>query len=139
MAKKSKKPPAKKPTLSELENKVMDVVWRQREVNAEQVRRLVKSNQPLTDSTIRTVLRRLEAKGYVSHRREGRLYLYQPTDFSQNVAADAVRGIIDRFCDGSVESLLVGMVNREVVTPEKLRELADRIKTDQQKRKGNKK
>ena len=43
------------------------------------------------------------------------------------MAVDAVRSIIDRFCNGSVESLLLGMIDREVISPEKLRELAARI------------
>ena len=52
--------------------------------------------------------------------------MYTPTDASQNVAADAVRGIIERLCHGSVEDLLVGMVDREVVSPTELQELAKR-------------
>ena len=75
----------------------------------------------------------------MQHRTEGRAYLYSATDPSQNVAADAVRGIIDRICKGSVESLLVGMVNREVVSPEKLRELADRIESEQKEARTKKK
>lgn len=125
MAKKSK------PALSELENKVMAIVWETDEVTAEQVRSRIKLDAPPKESTIRTILSRLTAKGYVRHRTEGRTYLYSATDLSQNVAADAVRGIIDRICKGSVESLLVGMVNREVVSPEKLRELADRIESEE--------
>jgi len=125
MARKAKSP------LSELENKVMAIVWEHAEVTAEQVRAEIKLDAPPKESTIRTILSRLKAKGYVQHRTEGRAYLYSATDPSQNVAADAVRGIIDRICKGSVESLLVGMVNREVVSPEKLRELADRIESEQ--------
>lgn len=120
-----------KPLLSELENKVMAIVWENDEVTAEQVRSEIKLDAPPKESTIRTILSRLKAKGYVQHRTEGRAYLYSATDPSHNVAADAVRGIIDRICKGSVESLLVGMVNREVVSPEKLRELADRIESEQ--------
>lgn len=125
MAKKSK------PPLSELENKVMTIVWGHDEVTAEQVRSEIKLDAPPKESTIRTILSRLKSKGYVQHRTEGRTYFYSATDLSQNVAADAVRGIIDRICKGSVESLLVGMVNREVVSPEKLRELADRIESEE--------
>lgn len=116
-----------KPPLSELENTVMNVVWEHPEATADFVRRQIESSQPIKDSTVRTILRRLEEKGYVRHRTEGRTFLYSPTIESQCVAADAVRGIIDRFCQGSVESLLVGLVNRDVVTPEKLQELAKRI------------
>ncbi len=127
MAKKRAKSP-----LSELENKVMAVVWERHEVTAEQVRGEFGKSQRLADSTIRTILRRLETKGYVAHRCEGRTYIYSPVVGSQNVAVDAVRSIIDRFCNGSVEALLVGMIDREVVSPEKLQELAARITESQE-------
>ncbi len=116
-----------KPALSDLENKVMGVVWKHGQVTADLVRTEFEASQPMKDSTVRTILRRLEEKGYVRHTTEGRTYLYSPTVESQNVAADAVRGIIERFCNGSVENLLVGMVDREVVSSSKLQELAKRI------------
>jgi len=116
-----------KPPLSDLENKVMSVVWKRQEVTADQVRTDLAKSHPLADSTIRTVLRRLATKGYVTHQSEGRTYIYSPAVGSENVAVDAVRSIIDRFCNGSVESLLLGMIDRKVVSPEKLQELAARI------------
>jgi BlaI family penicillinase repressor len=83
--------------------------------------------QQLKDSTVRTILRRLEEKGYVEHEVEGRTYIYRPRVESQHVATDAVRGIIDRFCGGSVEDLLVGMVDDKILTPDKLKQLAVKI------------
>lgn len=120
-------PHQQKRALSDLENKVMGVVWHQGRVTGELVRTELESTQPMKDSTVRTILRRLEQKGYVRHATEGRTFWYSPTVASQNVAADAVRGIIERFCNGSVESLLVGMIDREVVSAAKLQELAKRI------------
>ncbi len=120
-------PNREKPPLSDLENKVMSIVWDHGRVTAELVRTHLDRVQPIKDSTVRTILRRLEEKGYVRHTTEGRTYVYSPTVASQNVAADAVRGIIERFCNGSVEDLLVGMIDREVVSSEKLQELAERI------------
>jgi predicted transcriptional regulator len=120
-------PRKQRPALSDLENKVMGVVWEHGRVTADLVRTELEGSQPMKDSTVRTLLRRLEEKGYVRHATEGRTYLYSPTVASQNVAADAVRGIIERFCKGSVENLLVGMVDREVVSAAKLQELAQRI------------
>jgi len=120
-------PRKEKPALSDLENKVMSVVWEHGRVTADLVRIKFEGVQPMKDSTVRTILRRLEEKGYVRHSTEGRTYHYSPTVRSQNVAADAVRGIIARFCNGSVEDLLVGMVDREVVSAAKLQELAKRI------------
>ena len=115
------------PPLSGLENKVMRVVWQHGRVTAEFVRTALAATQPLKDSTIRTVLRRLEEKGYAAHQSEGRTYVYSPAIAPRNVAADAVRSIIQRFCNGSVEDLLWGMVDHELVSPKTLSELARRI------------
>jgi BlaI family penicillinase repressor len=120
-------PRKQRPPLSDLENKVMGVVWDHGRVTADLVRTEFEASQPMKDSTVRTLLRRLEEKGYVRHTTEGRTYVYSPTVASQDVAAEAVRGIVERFCNGSVEDLLVGMVDREVVSAAELRELAKRI------------
>ena len=117
----------KKPQLSGLESTVMDVVWAKGNVTAEDVRIELDKTQQLKDSTVRTILRRLEQKGYVEHDVEGRTYVYRPQVESQHVATDAVRGIIDRFCGGSVEDLLVGMVDDKILTPDKLKQLAKKI------------
>jgi len=117
----------KQPRLSPLETTVMDVVWAQASVTAEQVRRLLEKKQPMKDSTVRTVLRRLEHKGYAKHRVEGRVYVYEPKVQPQRVAAEAVRRIIDRFCAGSVEKLLVGMVDDQIVSHDELAELVRKI------------
>ena len=121
------------PRLSPLENTVMQVIWELEEVRADEVRRRLESTQPMKDSTVRTILRRLEEKGYVEHTTEGRTYVYSPKVASRRVAAKAVRGIIDRFCSGSAEDLLVGMVDDEIISAETLQELARRIGEAQSK------
>ena len=128
-----------KPALSPLENTVMRVLWERRTATADGVRIALSAEQSLKDSTVRTILRRLEAKGYATHTSDGRTYVYSPRIDSRRVAADAVRSIIDRFCEGSVENLLVGMVDGELVSPQKLKQLADRIRRAEaaEKRKGS--
>ena len=116
-----------KPQLSTLENSVMRVIWDRAWATAEDVRTDLSVTQPLKDSTVRTILRRLEEKGYVRHTSAGRAFVYWPKVAPGSVAAQAVRGIIERFCQGSVEDLLVGMVDDEIVSPHKLRQLAERI------------
>src|SRR5262249_14163607 len=100
-----------RPRLSALENAVMDVIWARGHVTADETRTALAKRQDLKDSTIRTLLRRLEEKGYVEHDVEGRTYIYRPRVEPQSVASQQVRGIIDRFCRGSVENLLVGLVD----------------------------
>jgi BlaI family penicillinase repressor len=113
--------------LSELEHLVMAVVWERGSVTTEDVRAALAERHPMKESTVRTILSRLEDKGYVSHKVDGRNNIYSGLEASQNVAASAVRQIIDRFCGGSVERLLVGMVNNDVVDQKELQRLAQRI------------
>ena len=81
---------------------------------------------------MRTVLRRLEEKGYVAHTVEGRAYIYSAADARRNVVARAVRHLIDRFCGGSSEELVIGLIKSEVLDAKQLAELARQIA--QQKR-----
>jgi BlaI family transcriptional regulator, penicillinase repressor len=113
--------------MSPLEHDVMNVVWERGVVTAEDVRAALASSRPMKDSTVRTILRRLEEKGFVEHSVEGRTFHYASKVAPQNVASHAVQGIIERFCAGSVENLLVGMVDNELVSADALKGLADKI------------
>ena len=113
--------------LSELEHLVMETVWQKSACTADEVRTALAERHPMKESTVRTMLSRLEEKGYVRHRVEGRTNVYSGVEEPQHVAASAVRQIIDRFCGGSVEQLLVGMVANHVVDEDELQRLAQRI------------
>jgi predicted transcriptional regulator len=111
--------------LGELERSILSVVWRKTQITAEQVREEL--GRPLKDSTIRTVLRRLEEKGYLEHSLENRTFIYRPAESRNRVAGRAVKRIVDWFCEGSVEALLVGMVDSKVLDRAELQRLAERI------------
>jgi BlaI family penicillinase repressor len=111
--------------LGDLEREVLQLVWQHEEITADGVREAL--DRPLRDSTVRTVLRRLEEKGYVAHAVESRTFLYRPAETRQLVAARAVKRIVDWFCEGSVEDLLVGLVDTKVVGRKELQVLAARI------------
>ena len=113
--------------LSELENQLMQILWKGGPATAEQIREALAPQRVLKDSTVRTVLLRLQEKGYVTYKVEGRAFVYSGVEKAQNVAVRAVRQILDRFCDGSLEQLLVGLVENEVVDKAELQELAKKI------------
>jgi predicted transcriptional regulator len=113
------------PDLGDLELEVMQLVWAHAPVTAEAVRERLE--RPLKESTVRTVLRRLEDKGYVTHTVEGRTYVYQAAAPRGRVAAKAVQRIVDWFCNGSVEEVLVGMVDASMLDQRQLRLLADKV------------
>jgi predicted transcriptional regulator len=114
--------------LGELEQTILRMVWQQRQVTADQIReQLDSAGRVLKESTVRTVLRRLEEKGYLAHTVEQRTYLYRAAEDGRSVAGRAVQRIVDRFCGGSVEALLVGMVNADVLSENELQRLAAKI------------
>jgi BlaI family transcriptional regulator, penicillinase repressor len=113
--------------LSELEHLVMDVLWKRSRSTAEDVREALAERHPMKDSTARTILMRLEEKGYVKRHVAGRTNIYRASEPSGNLAVTAVQQIIDRFCGGSVEQLIVGMVDREVLDERELRRLAEKL------------
>jgi len=113
--------------MSPLEDTVMRVIWGRGPSTAEDVRQELAGKQPMKDSTVRTVLRRLEEKGYLTHEVSGRTYIYRVRVPALKAATQAVRQIVDRFCDGSVEQLLLGMVDDRILTAEQLEELARKI------------
>ena len=113
------------PELGDLEREVMQLVWAKGPVTAEAVRE--KLSRPLKESTVRTVLRRLEEKGYTTHTVDGRTYVYHAAEPRARVAAKAVQRIVDWFCNGSVEEVLVGMVDTEMLDQRQLRSLADQV------------
>ncbi|HMH06965.1 MAG TPA: BlaI/MecI/CopY family transcriptional regulator [Terriglobales bacterium] len=121
--------------LSELEHLVMDFVWSHDRCSAEQIRESLAAARPMKDSTVRTILSRLERKGYVSHTVEGRTYLYCSTQPRQSVAVRAVQQVIDRFCAGSVEQLLSGMVEGKLIDRREVEKLVRRVA---QEKRGNK-
>jgi predicted transcriptional regulator len=120
-------PKSRPQSLGEVEQLVMDYVWSHGRTTSESCREALASSRPMKDSTIRTVLRRLEQKGYLRHEIEGRTFIYQAADARQNVAVRAVKGIIDRFCGGSAELLVMGMVDNAVLNRKQLERLARKI------------
>ena len=71
--------------LGEVEQSVMDYIWTHGPSTSEACREALAGSRPMKDSTIRTVLRRLEEKGYLTHETEGRTFIYRASDARQNV------------------------------------------------------
>jgi BlaI family transcriptional regulator, penicillinase repressor len=114
--------------LTDLQQAILDFVWTKGEATAEQVRAAVRFQHPLTDSSVRTLLRRLEARGLLSHRVEGKVFVFRATLAPQSVVAKTVRHLINRFCGGSVEEFLVGMVDERIVSSHDIERLVSKVK-----------
>jgi predicted transcriptional regulator len=112
---------------SDLEQSIMEIVWERGKVSADQVREDLRPARPLKESTIRTMLSRLEEKGHLRHAVSGRTFIYSAVEAPQSLAIRAVRQIVEKFCAGSVEQLLVGMVTNDLIDAADLRRLAGKV------------
>ncbi len=119
--------------LGEVEQAVMDYVWAHGPCSSEQCREALAPTRPMKESTIRTVLRRLEQKGYLEHSISGRTFIYHAAEARQSVVARAARNIIDRFCGGSAEEFVIGMVDNQVIDPRQLERIAQKIARQKEK------
>ncbi len=121
--------------LSPLEDEIMAVIWRLGAARAEEIREALRGKHDLRESTVRTLLRRIEAKGLLDHITEGRTFVYRPKVKPSEMANQAVRRVVERFCAGSLPSLLIGMADDRMISAEELRELAAEIERKEKKRK----
>jgi len=107
--------------LTEREAEVMDVVWRLGEATAEQVREGVPGAPH--DSTVRTLLRILGAKGYVSREARGKGFVYRATVERSKAQRLAIQGVLKRFFAGSAEDLVLRLIEDEELSPGQLENL----------------
>jgi predicted transcriptional regulator len=108
-------------TLTRRESQIMDAVWRLGQATAEQVRAGLP--QPLHDSTVRTLLRVLEDKGYLRHDVRGKAYVYWAVVGRSKAQGHALGDILARFFGGSAEDLVLRLVEDEHLTAQQLDEL----------------
>jgi predicted transcriptional regulator len=124
----------KTPPLTELHQAILDRLSSGGSATADQIREALLPAFPLKDSSVRTLLRRLESRGYVSHRLEGKTFVYEATMATDRVAAHSVKDMIERFWSGSVEQFLTGMVDEKILTVTEIERLARKIRQKKARR-----
>ena len=120
---------SRSPGVTPLQQAILEVLWASGPSTADAIREALHSRHPLKDSSIRTMLRRLEARGFVTHTLDGKVFVYRAATQPHRLAAKAVRHIIERLCAGSVEQFLLGMVDENVLTAKEIQRLARKIKS----------
>jgi BlaI family transcriptional regulator, penicillinase repressor len=116
--------------LTALQQVTLDFVWEHGPVSADEVRQALQPKYPLKDPTVRTILRRLEARGYIAHRTEGKVFMYRAKLHSRSIAAKVVGNIIKRFCAGSAEQFLLGLVDENVLSMDEIQRLARKVRKE---------
>jgi predicted transcriptional regulator len=117
-------------TLTPAELKVMRAVWKAGPASAAEIVSAVGSRRGNSDSTIRTILRILERKGYVRHTVEGRAFIYSALVPEAEAQRGAVRDLMARFFGNSPERLVLTLLKHRDVSPEELRRLRRLVKDE---------
>lgn len=122
-------------SLGERELDVMAVLWRGAPSTVAEVREAIPA--PLAYNTVLTILRNLEAKGFVKHKAEGRVFRYAPAIAEEIVRGSAVTRLVRKFFGGSPVSMVAHLVESEALTASELKNLQKLIDAygDQSKRK----
>jgi predicted transcriptional regulator len=122
------------PGLSPAQREIMEIVWARGEVSASEVREILSQKRVLARNTARTLLERMEQKGWLNHREEGRTYFYSASQARPVAIGQAVLNVVDHVCGGSPEVLLTALLDHRGVTADELariRSMLDKAKASQ--------
>lgn len=120
-------PPKKSNTLTEAELRLMKILWRRGESAVTDLVAAMPAGEELAYNSVLTTIRILEQKGYVSHRQEGRAFIYRASVAEQEAGRSEVRHVLSRFFGNSRERLLLSVLGDEQISPEELERLKEAI------------
>ena len=115
--------------LTDAESDVMSVLWRLRRASVGDVVTAMKKTRAVTYSTVQTMLRILETKGYVTHGKVARAFVYEPVIDERQARRRALRHLVRRLFEGSPSLLVLNVLEDEEIDAaerEQLRKLIER-------------
>jgi len=105
------------PTLTPQELAIMKVVWKLESASVRDVHQHLNAGRTVAYTTVLTMMRILEQKGYVTKTRADRAFVYRPARPRQQVIGDMVREFVDRVFDGASRPMLLHLVKRTKLSP----------------------
>jgi predicted transcriptional regulator len=105
----------------------MKILWRRGESAVTDLVSALPQDEPLAYNSVLTTIRILEQKGYVSHRQEGRAFVYRPRVAEDEASRSEVRNVLSRFFGNSREQLVLSLLGDEEITAEELERLKEAI------------
>jgi predicted transcriptional regulator len=111
------------PGLSRSQLEIMEIVWERGEVSAVEVREILAEKRNLAKNTVRTLLDRMEEKGWLKHREDGRTYLYSAAQPREASIGQKVLEVVDHLCAGSPEELVNALLDYRGLTPQELKRI----------------
>jgi predicted transcriptional regulator len=117
-------------TLTGQELEIMKVVWEREEATVRDVYQALLEKRKVAYTTVMTMMKILEQKGYLKKSQEERAYVYRAAQPKRQVIGAMVRDFVNRVFNGSAEPLLVHLVEEHHLTPKDLEEIAQLRKAE---------
>jgi len=111
------------PALTDAEARVMAVLWQLRTATVGDVVAALAPERAVSYSTVQTMLRILESKGYVAHEKVARAFIYKPIVDERQARRRALRHLVSRLFDGSPSLLVLNVLDDEELDPAELKQL----------------
>lgn len=133
----------KRPEQSELSPaqwEIMKIIWECVELTAKDVRHILERNRKVARNTVRTLLERMEDKGWLKHRTDGRTFFYSAARPRHHTIRQKVREMVESICGGSPETLVSAMLDYRRLRPDELkriRQLLDEAQAGKGKKGGS--
>jgi predicted transcriptional regulator len=117
-------------TLTDGELRLMRVLWDRGEASVGDVVQALKERPKPAYNTVLTLLRILERKGYVTHRKDGRAFVFTPVVDKSNATRSALRTLVNRFFEGSPRLLMLNLLDDHELSPAALAQLKQRLEEE---------
>jgi predicted transcriptional regulator len=121
--------------LSPAQLEIMEIVWDNGEVAAIEVRDILRKRRPVARETVRTVLQRMEEKGWLTHRVVGRTYFYSARFPRRASLGHRVLEFVDTMCAGYPERLVTALLEYRGLTDHEAKRIEAMIAAARKKRK----
>ena len=121
-----------KAPLSRAQREVMEVIWDKCEIGVLEVTVILNKHRTVARNTIRTLMERMEEKGWLTHRVEGRTYLYSATVPREESLGQRVMDIVDKACGGNPDKLMLALLQYRGLSEEettRIRKMLDDART----------
>ena len=113
-------PRRRSPALTDAEARVMAVLWERTTATVADVVAALKKKRSVSYSTVQTILRILEGKGYVSHEKVGRAFIFRPRVDERQARRRALRHLMTRMFNGSPSLLVLNVLEDEQIDSDEL-------------------
>lgn len=113
--------------LGKLELQIMKVVWKMGRATVHDVKETLGKGRKPAYSTILTMMRKIEAKGYLTHDVDNRTYIYRPTISEKDVRQSMLGDILDRVFEGSPALLMNCLVEQKNISSSELEQIKQLI------------